>query len=788
MAHVRRRIQGHLLTSALAVTLTAPAAHAAPARPRAADATSTSVATAIDWPRFLAQHDLLWKRAPAHWDEGAFLGNGLVGAMVFADGKQSLAWQLGRTDVTDRRDPDKFEPMLARPRLPIGRLRLETAGPLGQTQSRLSLHDAEWTARIITDGGSFGVKSYVHAEEPVLLIELDTSQLKPGAEPRFVFEPALPINERLLARQYPITEIDLNPAPFLLERGPVRVSVQRRRHGGEYAVAWQERSLPGGRRLLALSIADSHPDASAREQAAAAVTRALRTGAARLRRSHQAYWHAFYPASFVSVPDPRLESFYWLQLYKLASATRRGRPAIDTMGPWYDRTPWPGVWWNLNIQLTYWPVYAANHLELGESLLAIVDDNKQNLRANVQPQFRGATMAVGRMGGPDAISPVTYTGPRGPKNGAHELTNLIWVMHNYWLHWRHSMDPTLGRDRLYPLLKESVAYVLARLSAGPDGKLHLPEAVSPEFPKTAPDTNYDLSLLRWGCQTLLALAQRYGIQDPQSSRWQDTLARLTPYPVGQSGYLVGRGQPLDQSHRHFSHLMMVYPLHLESGEQPQGRALIERSLAHWIGFEGALQGYSFVGASAISSVLGKGEDAARYLGDLLGRFVHPNTMYTEAGPVIETPISAAQALHEMLLQSWRGRDGEKLRVFPAVPAAWKDAAFQLRAEGAFLVSAVRRDGRTTLVRVQSLAGEPTTLQADLADPVITASTPSARAEKLGERTWKLTLAAGESVLLRSRQATAADTIVAPTPRPTASHNPFGVGSGPRRELRAREMP
>ena len=82
---------------------------------------------------------------------------------------------------------------------------------------------------------------------------------------------------------------------------------------------------------------------------------------------------------------------------------------------------------------------------------------------------------------------------------------------------------------------------------------------------------------------------------PEAARWRDTLARLTPYPVGPTGYLIGRGQPLDQSHRHFSHLLMVYPLRLVTGERPGERALIEKSLAHWIGFEGALQGYSFVG-------------------------------------------------------------------------------------------------------------------------------------------------------------------------------------------------
>jgi hypothetical protein len=40
-----------------------------------------------------------------------------------------------------------------------------------------------------------------------------------------------------------------------------------------------------------------------------------------------------------------------------------------------------------------------------------------------------------------------------------------------------------------------------------------------------------------------------------------------------------------------------------------------------------------------------------------------------------------------------------------VPAGWKDAAFRtLRAEGAFLVSAVRRDGRLVLVEIRSEKG------------------------------------------------------------------------------------
>jgi hypothetical protein len=210
---------------------------------------------------------------------------------------------------------------------------------------------------------------------------------------------------------------------------------------------------------------------------------------------------------------------------------------------------------------------------------------------------------------------------------------------------------------------------------------------------------------------------------------------------------------------------MVYPLRMVTGANAADKALIEKSLAHWIGFEGALQGYSFVGASAISSLLGKGDDAERFLNDLLSRFVKPNTMYLEAGPVIETPLSAAQAVHEMLLQSWGGT----LRIFPAVPAGWKDVAFQdLRAEGAFLVTAVRRNGKTTLVKVHSLAGEPVTLRVEMDDPEVTG-----KAQKQPDGSWRLHPARGETVVLQAKGSSAADRAVAPVAA-AGDRNAFGL--------------
>jgi hypothetical protein len=68
----------------------------------------------------------------------------------------------------------------------------------------------------------------------------------------------------------------------------------------------------------------------------------------------------------------------------------------------------------------------------------------------------------------------------------------------------------------------------------------------------------------------------------------------------------------------------------------------------------------------------------------------------------------------MLIQDWGGI----IRVFPAMPTTWKDASFHnLRTEGAFLVSAVRKGGKTQFIRIKSLEGEPCKIKSDFTDEV-----------------------------------------------------------------------
>ncbi len=268
-------------------------------------------------------------------------------------------------------------------------------------------------------------------------------------------------------------------------------------------------------------------------------------------------------------------------------------------------------------------------------------------------------------------------------------------------------------DQLYPLLTGAINYYLHFLEEGNDGKLHLGSTFSPEY-GTAADCNYDLSLIRWGCSTLLWINERLGLNSPREEEWENVLENLVDYPGDDSqGYYIGTGIPLEKSQRHYSHLLMIYPLYQVNIDQPGSRNIIEKNLMHWHSMPEGLRGYSFTGASSMYSALGDGNSALKMLNGLKP-YLLPNTMYAERGPVIETPLSAAQSIHDMLIQSW----GEIIRVFPAVPTHWEDVVFHdLRTEGAFSVSAKRVRGKTQWVRVNSLSGESFRIRPGIEGPV-----------------------------------------------------------------------
>lgn len=698
----------------------------------------------IDWPKFLSGSDLISSDMSASWNEGLFSGNGLLGTMIYRDTANALRIDIGRTDVHDHQS-GSMPVLLTKARLPIGHFLVKPVGKIKKISARLDLWNAEIKGTIYTDKGTIEFRNLTLSGSDVICYRT----VYTGGESGFNWQwvPAEAVSTRTKYSHIKVPEqYQGNPAGKLNKKGAVEFYEQPMNAGGGYATAWERIPSKAGADFIVTTAYAT----SGNEYADAAIQTLKEFKLAAIDKhiqKHREWWHTYYPQSFLTLPDSRMQSFYWIQQYKLASATRNGKPALDLMGPWFKQTPWPAYWFNLNLQLTYSPLYAANRLGIATSLMQLIDQQQNNLVNNVPEQYRNDAAALSRAGGADLISPVKLVAGSTTEisNGEAELSNLTWILYYYWQHYRYSMDKEVLK-KLYPLLKRSINYPLHLLKKEQDGKWHFSvKTHSPEYPiGRGSDTNYDLALLNWGCKTLLRINDELKLNDPLAVKWKDVLDNLVPYPEDENGFRIAADVPFSQSHRHYSHLLMVYPLYLVNWDQETNRELIRKSLAHWHSFPAALQGYSFTGGASIYAMMGKGDAARDYLNQLLDKFVQPNTMYLESGPVIETPLAAAASIQELYLQYW----DDTARIFPAVPADWADAAFQnLRTEGAFLLSAVRKSGKTRWVRVESLNGGTLTIKPGFGVKPNVKAEPAVEFLDRGNGIYSLTIPKGRLVVL-----------------------------------------
>ena len=730
----------------------------------------------VDWPSFISHQDPVWSRMPENYFEGPFVGNGLVGAILFRDDKNtnSIRIQIGRTDVYDHR-PEAGSPMHYCGRLPIGHLLMTPVGAITSTSLRMDLWNAEITGQIITDKGRIGLRCFAPGNSEVIITQLTHDEGEKGAIVTFV--PEQGNSSRFIAQPARDKNFTYVPNPAF-ETNKVRgmdVSVQPLLAGSDYATAWRE-IIEGTTRTIWLSVANRQTEPGSAEDAVADVEAAIKQGVESFAKTNREWWHSFYKASFVTLPDARLESFYWIQLYKMASATREDRPVVDLMGPWYKNTVWAAYWQNLNTQLAYYSVLPANHPELGEPLCHLLWDRRQDLINNVPAEYRADSAALGNPTGFGTLV-AQAPGPVKEKQGtsAYHFIALPWLMQQYYLQYRFTMDDERLRAEIYPLLKRAINAYLHLIDLGTDGRYHLPLSFSDEY-GNAPDTNLNLALLRWGLQTLVANNERLKLNDPDAAKWKEVLVKLTDYPVDEMGLMIGKDTPFAKPHRHSSHLFSIFPLHvLNVDDQPDQRPLMEKSIAHFLSFNGDECMFKFTGAASLYATLWDGNEALKCLNRALepqakGPTVTPNTLYSENGwPTFESPISAQRAILDMLIQSWGG----VIRFFPACPDAWRDVAFyDLRAEGAFLVSGRRTAGKTSFLSIRSLAGESCRIKTDLAEPIVVEGIPASAVHR-DKGLIEFDLKRGEEVVLHSK-TTEPPFIISPIGNQSATAHAWGA--------------
>jgi len=705
-----------------------------------------------------SRHDLAFKSLAGTWDEAIPLGNGMIGALIWKKG-ESLRMSLDRADLWDLRPVAEFagpefrfawvrkqvlkkdyDPVHRMGDIPYDRDPAPTKIPaaalefdisaLGEIESvRLSVADA--VCRVKWKNG-VRLTAFVHATEPVGWFTFEG--LPAALMPRLIPPAyAAPVPESgseknsltgktLASLGYPAPELD---------RDGTSVRYHQEGWGGmsyEVAAEWQTPSA--GILTGVWSISSVYPEKEggaagtgvASQFAPQSVVEALKRSLARDLESHKAWWKTFWAKSTIELPDPVLEKQWYLEIYKFGAASRRGAPPVTLQAVWTaddgSLPPWKGDFHNdLNTQLSYWPCYSGNRLEEGLAFLDWLWTIKPRCEEYTKLYFgvEGLNVpGVAALDGSPMGGWIQYS--LGP-------TVSAWLAHHFYLHWRFSGDRAFLGERAYPYLKAVAVFLDGLSERRADGRRKLPLSSSPEIHDNrieawfAETTNFDLALVRWLYGAAAELAGELGLAD-EKTRWLGILGEWPELALAEDDgrLLVAPGQALAESHRHFSHLMAIHPLGLidRSGGEAAQRT-VRGALAEldrlgpdwWCGYS-----YSWLGNLAARAM--DGEKAAGALKVFAECFCLPNSFHvngdqTRSGKskmtyrpfTLEGNFAFAAAVQEMLLQSHSG----VVRVFPAVPAAWKDARFDsLRTQGAFLVSAKMKAGRIVEVQVMSEKG------------------------------------------------------------------------------------
>lgn len=707
---------------------------------------------AASWAQQETAHDLQFKSLPKQWDEAIPLGNGMLGALVWQK-DDHLRFSLDRADLWDLRpmkglhrpefsyqwvmrqiDKKDYgpvqqyfdEPYEAEPapsKIPGGALEfnIKNWGAVQSVQLHVptALCEVKWTNGTI-------LKTFVSATHPVgwfrfehLNQEFSPQLIAPRYQGGASTAGGSVAGDDLARLGYP---------QGVVSRTGNSITYQQQGWGGfSYQITVQWKQVDAGTVEGTWSISSKYPDQVAGPAAPLVSAAALARGYVADYAAHTDWWRNFWSKSTIHVPDALLEKQWYLEQYKFGSASRPGAPPISLQAIWTADNgrlpPWKGDFHNdLNTQLSYWPAYSGNHLDEGMVFLDFLDKTKANYQRYTKLYFNAPGLAV------PGVTTLDGTEMGGWIQYSLSPTVACWLGQHYYLQWRYSMDRAFLSKRAYPWIRDVATFIENITVLDADGHRKLPHSSSPEindndisawFPQ---NTNYDLSLMKFTFKAAAELAGEQGLQT-EKAHWESVLSQFGGYAVTPNHELMfAPSMAYNQSHRHFSNMLAIHPLGLikwEDGAEAQSIIKNSISLLDKIGPD-YWCGYSYSWLANMKARAKDGDGAVKDLTIFVKAFCSPNSFHLNGDQTasgyskftyrpftLEGNFAFAAGLQEMLLQSYAGF----IEVFPAVPSKWKDISFDsLRAEGAFLISAKKAEGKVTEVKIIAEKGGITKLK------------------------------------------------------------------------------
>ena len=457
------------------------------------------------------------------------------------------------------------------------------------------------------------------------------------------------------------------------------------------------------------------------------------TSLAELKNRHAAWWRDFWAKSYVEIGDPILEQRYYLSNYVMACASRDPDFPPPLFGTWNttDIPGWEGDYHlNYNHMAPFYALYSSNHIEQADPYHAPILDflPRAQWYAKNAHNIRGAYFPVGI--GPKGIE-VTRNYPddgyaRPPhfeKEGLfyHQRSNGAYCLVNVAMRWHATYDKNYAR-KLYPLVRDIADFWEDYLKFE-DGRYVIYRDSIHERSNNGNDFNsmVSLALVRNALELAIDMGRELGVDANRHEKWRHILDHLSGWTYQELA-------------------LPRLPTEDRSVEKPKVKVFryTEKGTAWWRSNTLAIQHIYPAGAISLDSSAEELQVSRNTIDVRNGWFdgngmnslypaavrvgYDPKVILAKLREMIATKAATngfiksnphgcencsivPNTINEMLCMSHKG----VVRLFPVWPKEMDARFAQLRAWGAFLISAELKNGMVRNVEVFSEMGRPCTM-------------------------------------------------------------------------------
>ena len=680
--------------------------------------------------------DLVNIGATDRWDEGLPLGNGRTGSLVY--GSKPLKITVDRTDLWDLR-PN--EVTLEKGFNFKNLVKLSLSGKEEDRKERDRLFEDIFMGKPYPSkitAGHIGLWFGISAENVRYTLDIDSSIVKIYADNRLIAEVFVFDEPNAgVIRLYENAEINLHVPAYLSGKpecgsgigdnaDKMSLGYPKAKFFEKDGFKWYEQNThtdysfgivtyrAGDEIYYTLATTDDDKDYIG--YAEKILTNAAEKGFDKHFDEHKKSRKKYLAKSSVKTGDKLIDETYKKSWYLFKCCSKKGGYPMPLQGVWTADNdclpPWKGDYHHdTNTELSYQAYLKANRLEEGEAFIDYL--------WRFKPAYERFAKEFFGVNGLLLPSCSTLDGKAMGGWAQYSLspTMTIWAAQSFDEYYLYTGDEKFLKNRAYPFLKK-VGQAIKGLLTEKNGKLYLPVSSSPEIFDNArkaylePNSNFDLSLLIYLFKTLKRYAEKLG---ENAEEYEEILGKLDDLAIDDSGVvMLDKTQYLPESHRHFSHVMCLYPLHLINYDTDEHKKIYENTIknleilgtGYWVGF-------SFPMSAQIYAMAKNGNAAAERLGQFCKGFVAENgfhlngdfkhygyTQWHYRPFTLESLFGFADALHEMLLQDHQGF----IELFPAIPDEWKRGTVEfknLRSRGGLLVSATLKRGELSLLTIKS---------------------------------------------------------------------------------------